>query len=91
MTRSAAFPPARKAQHGEASKILRFLVVAAVVLSICWLTGCALLDPSSTAKKTTSTGHLTVTSSHDSLGTFENWFVDASTGLSSNHVFSTVQ
>lgn len=38
-----------------------------------------------------SSGKLTVTSSHDSPGTFENWFVDASTGLSSNHVFSTVQ
>src|SRR5262249_1341874 len=36
-------------------------------------------------------GHLTVTASHDSLGTFENWFVDTASGLSSNHVFSTVQ
>jgi hypothetical protein len=38
-----------------------------------------------------ATGHLTVTASHDSLGTFENWFVDTTSGLSSNHVFSTVQ
>jgi hypothetical protein len=38
-----------------------------------------------------ATGHLTVTSSHDSAGTFENWFVDTSSGLSSNHVVSTVQ
>jgi hypothetical protein len=44
-----------------------------------------------TAWTADATGHLTVTSSHDSLGTFENWFVDTSTGLSSNHVFSTVQ
>jgi hypothetical protein len=44
-----------------------------------------------TAWTADSSGHLTVTSSHDSAGTFENWFVDASSGLSSNHVFSTVQ
>jgi hypothetical protein len=36
-------------------------------------------------------GQLTVTSSHDSPGTFENWFVDTATGLSSNHVVSIVQ
>jgi hypothetical protein len=36
-------------------------------------------------------GQLTVTSSHDSPGTFENWFVDVATGLSSNHVISVVQ
>jgi hypothetical protein len=36
-------------------------------------------------------GQLTVTSSHDSPGTFENWFVDIPTGLSSNHVMSIVQ
>jgi hypothetical protein len=36
-------------------------------------------------------GQLTVTSSHDSPGTFENWFVDTTSGLSSNHVFSVVQ
>jgi hypothetical protein len=38
-----------------------------------------------------SSGQLTVTSSHDSPGTFENWFVDTTTGLSSNHVVSNVQ
>jgi hypothetical protein len=38
-----------------------------------------------------TTGQLTVTSSHDSAGTFENWFVDTTSGLSSNHVFSVVQ
>ena len=44
-----------------------------------------------TAWTADASGNLTVTSSHDSLGTFENWFVDATTGLSSNHVFSIVQ
>ena len=38
-----------------------------------------------------ASGQLTVTSSHDSAGTFENWFVDSATGLSSNHVISVVQ
>jgi hypothetical protein len=38
-----------------------------------------------------ASGQLTVTSSHDSPGTFENWFVDTTSGLSSNHVFSVVQ
>jgi hypothetical protein len=38
-----------------------------------------------------SSGHLTIASSHDSPGTFENWFVDTATGLSSNHVVSVVQ
>jgi hypothetical protein len=36
-------------------------------------------------------GQLTVTSSHDSPGSFENWFVDTATGLSSNHVVSVVE
>ena len=38
-----------------------------------------------------ASGQLTVTSTHDSPGTFENWFVDVATGLSSNHVVSVVQ
>jgi hypothetical protein len=38
-----------------------------------------------------ASGQLTVTSSHDSPGTFENWFVDTTSGLSSNHIFSVVQ
>ena len=61
MTRSDALRSARNTQHDKASKAFRYLVLAVVVLSICWLSGCALLDPSSTPKKTTSSGHLTVT------------------------------
>ena len=38
-----------------------------------------------------ASGQLTVSSSHDSPGTFENWFVDTATSLSSNHVVSVVQ
>jgi hypothetical protein len=53
--------------------------------------GSAPLGFAPTAWTTDASGNLTVTSSHDSLGTFENWFIDTSTGLSSNHVFSTVQ
>jgi hypothetical protein len=44
-----------------------------------------------TAWTADASGNLTVTISHDSPGTFENWFVDVTTGLSSNHVTSTVQ
>jgi hypothetical protein len=36
-------------------------------------------------------GQLSVTSSHDSPGSFEIWFVDTATGLSSNHVVSVVE
>jgi hypothetical protein len=38
-----------------------------------------------------ASGSLSATSTHDSPGTFENWFVDVATGLSSNHVISSVQ
>jgi len=38
-----------------------------------------------------ASGRLTVTMTHDSPGTFENWFVDVTTNLSSNHVTSVVQ
>ena len=38
-----------------------------------------------------ASGRLAVTSTHDSPGTFENWFVDAATSLASNHVVSVVQ
>src|SRR5215831_656144 len=53
--------------------------------------GNAPIDFSTTFWTADSSGQLTVTSSHDSPGTFENWFVDSSSGLSSNHVVSVVQ
>jgi hypothetical protein len=53
--------------------------------------GNAPIDFSTTSWTADSSGQLTVTSSHDSPGTFENWFVDTASGLSSNHVVSVVQ
>ncbi len=38
-----------------------------------------------------ASGRLAVTSTHDSPGTFENWFVEAATSVASNHVVSVVQ
>jgi hypothetical protein len=53
--------------------------------------GNAPIDFSTTLWTADPSGQLTITSSHDSPGTFENWIVDATSGLSSNHVFSVVQ
>jgi hypothetical protein len=53
--------------------------------------GNAPIDFATTVWTADSSGQLTVTTTHDSPGTFENWFVDTTTGLSSNHVVSTVQ
>jgi hypothetical protein len=38
-----------------------------------------------------ASGNLTVTMTHDNPGTFENWFTDSTTSLSSNHVTSIAQ
>jgi len=53
--------------------------------------GSAPIDFATTVWTADSSGQLTVTSSHDSPGTFENWFVDTTSALSSNHVVSVVQ
>jgi hypothetical protein len=53
--------------------------------------GTAAIAFSTTLWTADPSGQLTVSSSHDSPGTFENWFVDVATGLSSNHVISVVQ
>ena len=73
MTRSEAFCSTRNSQHAEASIVLRYVVLAVVVLSICWLTGCNLLNPPSTPQKTTSTGHLTLSAFMPTATVGVNW------------------
>ena len=38
-----------------------------------------------------ASGNLSISASSDRPGVYENWFVDISSGLSSNHIFHTVQ
>jgi hypothetical protein len=45
----------------------------------------------STSWTADASGNLSITTTSNTAGTYENWVVDAATGLSSNHVIHTVQ